>query len=459
MPNKIDKLFCSNVLLPSGWAENKVIEVDAAGNIDSISTGEPRACVIAGGTVIPGIPNLHSHAFQRAMAGLAEVAGPAEDSFWTWRQVLYKFLQQLMPDDVEAIAAQLYVEMLEAGYTAVGEFHYLHHDLKGKHYADIAELSGRVLNAASQTGIGITHLPVLYAHSGFGSQEPNSGQARFINSVDELLSIAEKIQTQYRDNPQVAIGVAPHSLRAVTLAELTAVTQGIKQLNTRAPIHIHIAEQTKEVDDCLAWSGQRPVEWLFNNSTVDHDWCLVHATHINKDELNNIVASKAVAGLCPVTEANLGDGIFPALEFVKSHGVFGIGSDSHISVSPVEELRWLEYTQRLILRSRNLLTETNMSTGLSLFTNACKGGAQALGRNIGEIAVGKRADFVVLDNEHPLLLGRQNDLLLDSWVFSGNRASVRDVYVGGQQVVVGGKHFQREKITEEFSIRMRKLMQ
>ncbi len=453
------KLYAAPALRPDGWAENGLLEVDGRGDTGRVTRGAaPGDGTRLAGPVLPGMPNLHSHAFQRAMAGLAEhvdakqVDGSAarDDSFWTWREVMYRFVARLTPEQVEAIATQLYVEMLKAGYTAVGEFHYLHHGPDGGPYDDLAEMSRRTIAAAETTGIGITQLPVLYGYGGFGAETAGEGQRRFLNDPKRLLAIVEALQRSHEDDPQVRIGVAPHSLRAVTLETLDEVVDGITALDPAAPIHLHIAEQQKEVQDCIAWAGQRPVEWLLGRFDIGARWCLVHATHVTEEETRRLAETGAVAGICPTTEANLGDGIFPARAFLEARGRLGIGSDSHISVSPVEELRWLEYAQRLTARARNLLARDGTSLGGSLYRWSLEGGAQALGRPIGRLAPGCRADLVVLDPEVPALLGKQEDGLLDALVFAGNVNPVRDVMVGGRWAVEHGRHRERDAVFESY---------
>src|SRR5262245_25172180 len=384
-------LFADSALLPDGWADDVLLMIGADGSFAAVAANaadhpEVARARRAAGPVLPGMPNLHSHAFQRAMAGLTEQAGQAgaagQDSFWTWRQVMYGFVSRLTPDQMQAIAAQLYVEMLKAGYTAVGEFHYLHHDVDGRPYADFAELSERVIAAAQTTGIGLAHLPVLYGYGGFGGQPAGSGQRRFINDTVNFLRLINRLLQRHRNNPQIRIGIAPHSLRAVTPEMLKETVAGLDELDDTAPIHIHIAEQVKEVEDCRAWSNQRPVEWLLHHQPVGPRWCLVHATHMTEGETGRLARTGAVAGLCPTTEGNLGDGFFHAPGFLRNGGRFGIGSDSHISVSPFEELRWLEYGQRLLHRRRNLLAvggNQSPSVGAGLYRAALAGGAQALG--------------------------------------------------------------------------------
>ncbi len=449
------KLHCPTALIGRDWADDVLIETDAQGRISAVTPGvaAPADARRAAGPVVPGMPNLHSHAFQRAMAGLAERAGEnAADSFWTWRETMYGFLRQLGPDEVEAIAAQLYVEMLKGGYTGVAEFHYLHHDRDGRPYADRAELSQRILAAAHGAGIRLTHLPVLYAHAGFGGQAPADGQRRFINDVDGIRAIMSAVAATAKDDPLVGVGLALHSLRAVTPDELTAAIDGLE-----TPIHIHIAEQTKEVDDCLAWCGKRPVELLTSVTTLDPRWCLIHATHMTPAETAEVAKSGAVAGLCLTTEANLGDGLFPAPDYLAAGGRFGVGSDSHIGVSASEELRLMEYGQRLGLRQRNRLRLDGASIGAGLYRAAARGGAQAFGVAAGEIAVGQVADLVVLDGDSPKLVERRGDLILDSYVFAGDNGLVRDVIVGGHLVVEGSRHRDEAGILGRYRAAMAKL--
>lgn len=453
------RLLADVALLPEGWARDVLFEIAVDGTLAAVTANAAggtaaRHAPRAKGPVIPGMPNLHSHAFQRAMAGLTERAGQGgaagEDSFWTWRSVMYGFVEKLAPGQVEAIAAQLYVEMVKAGYSAVGEFHYLHHDQEGRSYADPAEMSERVLAAAAHVGIGITQLPVLYAQGGFGGEPPKPGQRRFLHSLEAYLALIEELMRRHRGNPQVRVGIAPHSLRAVTPEQLAGAVAGLDALDPTAPIHIHIAEQTLEVEDCMVWCGRRPVDWLMGHLPVGPRWCLVHATHMTEAETRALATSGAVAGLCPTTEANLGDGFFPAMAYRRLGGAFGIGSDSHISVSPVEELRWLEYGQRLLERRRNRLAGRSGSVGADLYRAALAGGAQALGRPVGRLAAGARADLVVLDPDHPLLYGREGDTLLDAFVFAGNANPVRDVMIGGRWIVEEGHHLAEEAVLARF---------
>jgi formimidoylglutamate deiminase len=425
-----------------------LIDIADDGTISSVTPHSTGPAERLPGLVVPGMPNLHSHAFQRAMAGLTERAGPAGDNFWRWREVMYRFLAALTPDDVRAIAAQLYVECLQHGYTSVAEFHYLHNAPDGSRYADPAELSRQIEAAAHEAGIGLTLLPVLYCRSQFGGAPPAEAQRRFILSPNHY---GELCATMARSVP---IGIAPHSLRAVAPDELDAAVA----IAGDRPIHMHVAEQQKEVADCLAWSGTRPVAWLLDHVPVDRRWCLVHATHMDAAERQRLATSGAVAGLCQTTEANLGDGIFPLREYLADGGRFGIGSDSNVSTSPVEELRWLEYIRRLETRSRNV-TETHpgASVALNLYHRALAGGSQALGRNAGTITTGTLADLVVLDTEHPSLVGRTGDGVLDAWLFSGNSTPVRHVMVSGVWVVRDGRHRAQEVIGTAFTRAMRRL--
>ncbi len=447
----VTTLIFDSGLLPDGWARDIAVTVDGRGDIAAVTAGANAADGIrVAGCALPGMPNLHSHAHQRAMAGLAERSGDGDDSFWTWREAMYAYLGRLTPDHLEAIAARLYVEMLKAGYTAVAEFQYLHHDPDGLPYDDVAEMSLRTLAAARDAGIGITSLPVLYRYGGFGGREPQPGQHRFLNDADRFLAIVAGLRAAGDSDANAAVGIAPHSLRAVNGELMADVLAGFDAAGG-GPVHIHIAEQVNEVNDCLAWSGRRPVDWLFENVDVGPRWCLVHATHMTDGETERLAAGGAVAGLCPTTEANLGDGLFNAPQYFDREGVFGIGSDSQISVSPVEELRWLDYGQRLARKARTVLAGgPDRSTGRTLYERALVGGARASGRKLGRIAPGSRADFVVLNTDHPVLYGRSGDALLDSWIFSGNAPLVRDVYVGGRRMIEDGRHADEDRINHNF---------
>ena len=436
-------LWFKTALLPQGWAEHVRLTV-AGGRIAAVETGAaPAADDERHGAAVPGLCNVHSHAFQRGMAGLTEFRGPTADDFWTWRALMYRFLDRITPDDVETIAAQAYVEMLQTGFTRVGEFHYLHHDPMGAPYADPAEMAGRIAAAAEATGIGLTLLPVFYAHGNFGGAPPAPGQRRFLNNVGRFAALVEASRAAIAALPDANLGVAPHSLRAVTaeaLAEVAGLVPG-------GPIHIHAAEQTREVDDSLAWSGRRPVEWLLEHAGVDRTWCLVHATHLTPAETTALAASGAVAGLCPITEANLGDGVFPAADYLSAGGRFGIGTDSNVQIDPAQELRGLEYAQRLTRRARNVLSSAaRPSTGATLFNGAWTGGAQALGQPAAGLAAGAAADIVALDGDHPSLYGRAGDALLDAWVFAGAPGMVRSVWRAGAPVVRDGRHRYAERI-------------
>lgn len=447
MTDQTTTLWFGSALLETGWARDVRLTL-SDGKIAGVEAGTPRAAGEAvNGPALPGLPNLHSHAFQRGMAGLAEVRGPSGDSFWTWREVMYRFLERLGPEEVEAIAAQAYVEMLEAGFTRVGEFHYLHHDRGGDAFADPAEMAARIAAAAEASGVGLTLLPVFYAHSGFGGAAPTAAQARFIHDVDGFGRLLEAARKAVAGLPGAVVGLAAHSLRAVTPEELTDLVS----LAGDGPIHIHIAEQTQEVQDCLAWSGQRPVEWLMAHAPVDSRWCLVHATHVLLEEIADMARSEAVVGLCPITEANLGDGLFLAPEFGQQGGRFGIGSDSNVLIDAAEELRTLEYGQRLARRNRNVMAaEPGDSTGAALYRAALAGGGQALGVGAPRLAVGEPADIVSLDPGHPALVGRQGDALVDSWVFAGRHGVVDGVWRAGVKRVSGGRHHAREAVADRY---------
>ncbi|MGV7119780.1 formimidoylglutamate deiminase [Sphingopyxis sp. 550A] len=448
-------LWCEQAWLPEGWRNNVRLTLEK-GRISAVEigveagSGDERHAIF-----LPAMPNLHSHAFQRGMAGLAESAGRGDDSFWTWREVMYRFVDRLDPEGMQAIAALAYAEMLESGFARVGEFHYLHHDVDGQPYDDIAAMAQAVAAAAGETGIALTLLPVFYAHSGFGGAAPTEGQRRFINDVDRYARLLEAARDAVAGLDDSVVGVAPHSLRAATADELAAVTA----LAPDAPVHIHIAEQLPEVEACLAWSGARPVEWLMDHADVGPDWCLVHATHITDAERAAIVRSGAVAGLCPITEANLGDGLFPGRAFFAEGGRFGVGSDSNVEIDAAAELRLLEYGQRLAHRGRNLLADgAGQSTGASLYRGALAGGGQALGRPSAGLAVGAAADIVSLKADDPAFAGRTGDAILDSWIFGGGARRVDCVWRGGVKQVEGGRHVARDAIDARYRAAMAKLL-
>ena len=446
--------FATEALLPTGWARDVLIEADAAGFIAKVTPGAAiGAARRLRGVVLPGMQDLHSHAFQRAMAGATERRSPeGRDSFWTWRETMYRFVGLLSPEDAEAVAAQLYVELLEGGFTGVCEFHYMHHQPDGTPYADRAEMAHRHLAAARATGIGITMLPTLYRHGGIFGRDPAPGQRRFLNDLDGYAVIMETVRKAVAGDPQAACGMAPHSLRAVTPEMLRTV------MAMEGPIHIHAAEQVKEVEECLAATGARPVQWLLDNAGLDARWVLIHATHMTEDEARRLAASGAVAGLCPTTEASLGDGFFELPTYLEAQGRLGIGTDSHVGTAVRDELRLIETAQRLKLRARAVAaTEAAPHPGRLLYDAALAGGAQASARPVGAIAPGMRCDLVELDPDHPNLTGQRGDMLLDAWIFAGNANPVRTVIVGGRAVVESGRHIRAMEVAENFTRSMRRL--
>jgi len=453
------KKFCfEKAWTHQGWVSELNVTVDDRGYISNLGDDDAQAKPIRG-MILPGIPNLHSHAFQRAAAGLTEHGQSGKgDTFWTWRQVMHRFVQALTPEDQEAIAAQLYVEMLKAGYTAVGEFHYLHRDPNGAAYADPAEMAWRIAAAAGRAGIGLTLLPVLYSVGGYGGAKINHGQRRFVLETSEFLNLIDILSADFDGNPQLRVGVAPHSVRQVPADKLHDCLLGIAEIDATAPIHIHVAEQIRDVEEHLRWAGARPVNWLLDNAEVDDRWCLIHATHLNEDETCRLATTGAVAGLCPTTEANLGDGLFPLAHFLEAGGRWGVGSDCNISVSAIEELRWLEYGQRLISRSRNITSGgVGASTGARLVSDAVVGGAQALGRPIGAIEVDLRADFIVLDADALRFHGRNEAQWLDALVFADGPNPIRDVMVGGEWVIRNGHHADEIEIERAFRAAINRL--
>ena len=450
-------LWFESALLPHGWA-TQVRLTAADGRIERVAVGvaaqsEDERHAIG----VPGLPNVHSHAFQRGLAGLTERRGPTHDSFWSWRELMYQFVERMDPDEFEALSALAYAQMLEGGFTHVGEFHYLHHDRNGVPFADPAELAGRIVAAAAHTGIGLTLLPTFYAHAGFGGTEPTPRQRRFCNDPERFARIVEASRKLVQGLTGARVGVAPHSLRAVTPSELAAVVE----LAHDGVIHIHIAEQLREVEECLAWSGRRPVEWLLDSQDIDERWCLVHATHATDAELSAVAARGAVIGLCPLTEASLGDGIFPAAKFFAQRGRIGIGSDSNILLDAAEELRLLEYSQRLALRARNVLAAgQGASTGRSLYDAGLSGGAQALdpdARATG-LAPGASLDVLSLNATHPALIARREDEILDSWIFAGGQPVIDCVWRAGVKLVSGGRHRDRDGIAARYGQALRRLL-
>lgn len=448
-------LHLAEALLPQGFASNVKITIEG-GVTTAVEPGAApgEAAHSFAGIALPGMPNLHSHAFQRGMAGLSEQRGAPEDSFWTWREVMYRFLDRLDPDDVQAIAAQAFVEMLEGGFTALAEFHYLHHDKDGRPYANIAAMGQAVAAAAAETGLGLTLLPVLYRFGNFGEAPSVHGQRRFVNDRESYQRLLEGSAAAIRDLPDARLGVAPHSLRAVALGDLGWVSS----LRPGEPVHIHIAEQMREVDDSVKIMGKRPVELLIDTIPLDRRWCLIHATHLTDAERDGIACSGAVAGLCPITESSLGDGIFDGIRYRDAGGAFGVGSDSNIQIDAGAELRQLEYSQRLRDRRRALYAEEGASTGVALWQAACAGGAQACGRAIGAIAPGCRADFITLDTDHPAIVGKSGAEALDSAIFAANALPLRDVVVGGRRVVTEGRHTARDSVRARFAGVMRRLL-
>lgn len=435
-------LFAPLALLPDGWAQDVRLVV-ARGRIGSVTAGAkpaPEDAVLAGRALLPACANLHSHTFQRAMAGMTERRGRTADSFWTWRRLMYAFLDALNPDHVEAIAAFAFAEMLESGFASVAEFHYLHHAPGGRGYADPAELAHRIAAAAQTAGIGLTLLPALYSYGGAGAVPLAGGQLRFGCDLDAFIAL--RAACDLRALPDAVLGAAPHSLRATAPDQLGALLDAAPA----GPMHIHAAEQTAEVAQIEAWLGRRPVDFLATQIGLDPRWCVIHATHMTPAETGALAASGAVAGLCPVTEANLGDGVFNGAELLAAGGGFGVGTDSNIRIGLADELRQLEYSQRLRHRARNVLAPPEGATGAALYAQALRGGAQALGRDSGALRRGAWADMVALDRDHPTLAPLTCDQLLDGWIFAAPPCVVREVWSAGRAMVRDGSHVARPAI-------------
>lgn len=441
------EIFAKQALLATGWAyDTRLLLAD--GKITAIlpnSACEPTDLQVD--TLLPAVANLHSHSFQRAMAGMTEYRLAGRDSFWTWRDLMYRFTAHLTPEQIEAIAALVFLEMQESGYAAVGEFHYLHHQKNGTPYDTLSEHSDRIMAAAGETGIGLTHLPVLYSYAGVGEKPLEAGQQRFGNTVDQFCKLVEQTKSTIAALPaDCRVGIAPHSLRATSPADLHQVLQA----HGNGPVHIHIAEQPKEVREVQAGLGARPVEWLLANAPVAQNWCLIHATHMTESETRDMARSGAVAGLCPITEANLGDGAFNGARYLEAGGAFGVGSDSNVLISLTEELRTLEYSQRLRDLSRNVLVQGEGSVGHAVYTAAARGGAQALGRTAGEITEGALADLVAIDSSQPSLCGLGCDQLLDGLVFASKDQVVTDLWSAGRHCVKEGRHISRDAIVRRY---------
>ena len=444
-------LFAETALLPEGWARDVRLRVEA-GRIAEVLSGAKREGA-AFGCLLAAPVNLHSHTFQRAMAGMTEGRTAGQDSFWTWRTLMYRFLERLSPDDVEAIAAQAMVEMAEAGFAAVAEFHYLHHPAGGGTYTDPAEMSARIAAAAYQTGLGLTHLPVIYEQGGVDGRALAGGQLRFGSDPDVYAAVLHGAGKALAELPDAILGAAPHSLRAVSRATLDRAAAMVPG----GPVHIHIAEQAAEVAEVQAIWGARPVEWAVANLPVDARWCMIHATQMTPGETAALARTGAVAGLCPITEANLGDGIFDGPGWLSAGGAFGVGTDSNVRISLAEELRLLEYSQRLNGKARAVMADDRRSAGRLLWEGAAQGGAQAAGRTSGAIAVGQWADLLALDMADPRLEGFQGDQILDAFVFAGRDGLVTDLWSAGRHVVQAGRHIARDVTGTRFRTTMRKL--
>ena len=441
-------LFAKQALLQDGWARDVAVVVDETGRITDVAEESANTADHQVDVLLPAPVNVHSHAFQRAMAGLTERRGPnPKDTFWTWRQLMFRFLDRLTPEHVEAIAAFVQMEMLEAGYATNVEFHYLHHQPGGHPYDNVAEMSERVIAASKQTGVGLTLLPVHYQFGGCDERPLGEGQIRFGNDIDRFARLLEGAKTALNELPaDAALGIAPHSLRAVGANNFSALLD----LENSGPIHMHLAEQIAEVEEVEAAWGRRPTEWALDNLPVNERWCMIHCTQMLPHETEGLARSGAVAGLCPITESSLGDGIFDGLRWFENGGKIAIGSDSNIRISLSEELRTLDYSQRLRDNSRAALASTDKSTGRRLFDEICIGGAQAAGRDTGSITVGNWADLMVLDTDHIDLEGKTGDVLLDTYIFAGDDRMVCDVWAAGRHLVQGGKHLQREEIVTAY---------
>ena len=439
------------MLMQDGWSRDVLVEIDQEGRISGLKPdARDAAAQSVRGIAIPGVPNAHSHAHQRLLAGLAE-AGAGRGDFMRWRELMYRVLGMMDPEKFQAVAELAYMEMLKSGYTSVAEFHYLHHDIDGSPYSERGEMGMRCIAAAEETGIALTLLPGLYVHGGFGKRPLKPEQARFLCDPGMYMDIYSSLHQAAAGRPGLCLGYAPHSLRAVDEALMQELLVEVRRVDPGAPVHVHVAEQRWEVDACRQWCGATPVQRLLDHAPVDASWNLVHATHMSDSERRALAAAEATVVLCPSTEANLGDGMFAGREWIQLNGEFAIGSDSQVTICPAEELRLLEYGQRLVSETRNGLgAVSDRSLGGFLLDSALKSGARALAQPCGVLIEGARADIVVLDEEHPALIGRTRDEALDSWVFSGGAACVRDVFVGGRQVVSDHRHVKESAIVDRY---------
>ena len=452
-------LHAADALLPSGWAREVLLEWNEAGMLTRVDPGTPAGnAPRAAGALLPGMSNVHSHAFQRAMAGLAEMRGHPTDDFWTWREEMYRLVSLVEPEDIEAIAAHLYIEMLRHGYTTVAEFHYLHNDRDGNRYDDPAELANSIAGAAAASGIALTLLPVLYAHGGFRHQSLSPAQRRFRGDPAFIVQLLQELSRWHLPSPLMRLGVAPHSVRAVDALLLTELVSAARAIDPTLPIHMHVSEQVAEVAQCLETHGATPYAWISQLVAVDARWCFIHATHLTATEMRDMAASGACIGLCPTTEANLGDGIFDFVPWFERRAPWGVGGDSHVCVSPFTELRSLEWSQRLRLRVRNIAADPLApDVAANLWSAAAAGGAQSVGHATGALAAGKRADFVILDGADADFESLAASSQLGVAMFSGNQNRVRDVYVGGRAVVQAGHHPDEDEARDAFRGALRRL--
>ncbi|NQV73143.1 formimidoylglutamate deiminase [bacterium] len=422
-------------LLPDGWRQANLFEVDSSGCILSVGSSLNKASDAQLDVVIPGMINVHSHAFQRRLVGRTQRFSKPNDDFWSWRTQMYAEVDGLTPQDQRVGALELYREMVANGYTTVCEFQYAHGAVSRDNAEIPALMADSLIGASKEAGIRQLLLPVLYQQAGIGEQPPTKDQRSFVLDTRVYLGLMDHLFETYGSEASVSIGYAPHSLRAVGYDALSDLIDHRQDNSPDSPLHIHVSEQVREVNECILGTGKRPIEWLYQNFSPNSSWVFIHSTHASRDELNMIIKSGATVGLCPSTEGDLGDGAFPLAEFIQSKGTFGIGTDSNVIVSPVDELRFIDYQARIRARKRNAFAFDGLiGSGTRLYQKALEGGRKASGQPVGRLESGSFFDLVELTTDHPLTADRSPDEVLNAYVYSGGKDVIKSVWMGGKPV-------------------------